>query len=54
MEKLGLKTKLYGTRDELSNLLIHALLSTEQQQVYKLWLENTNEIIAICIERNKF
>ena len=59
MEKhkpLALKTLLTDTKNQLMNKLLyeHDSLSVSEQKVYADWLNNINEIITICTERNKF
>lgn len=54
MEKLLLKNKLYATRDNLTKIIIEGKKTPDELQVYKLWLEHTQSLIDVCIDRNKF
>lgn len=54
-KSLLLKRKLYGTKKHLREKLQEdAKLSLEQRKIYDKWLNNINEIIDICIDRNRF
>ena len=55
--KLLLKRKLLSTRDMIKGVLESPLandLSIKEKKIYSSWLTNTEELINICIERNKF
>lgn len=52
---LLLKRKLYGTKKHLrEKLQDNPNMSLEQRKIYDKWLNNINEIIDICIDRNRF
>lgn len=55
--KLLLKRKLLSTRDMIKGVLESPLandLSIKEKKIYQSWLDNTEELIKICVERNKF
>lgn len=55
--KLLLKRKLLSTRDMIKGVLESPVandLSIKEKKIYNSWLANTEEIIKICEERNKF
>lgn len=55
--KLLLKRKLLSTRDMIKGVLdspVANSLSIKEKKIYASWLSNTEEIIKICEERNKF
>lgn len=55
--KLLLKRKLLSTRDGIKSLLespISNNLTINEKKIYNSWLSNTEELIKICEERNKF
>ena len=53
---LMLKKTLTDTKNHVMNKLIYERekLSADEQRVYSEWLNSINEIINICVERNKF
>ena len=55
--KLLLKRKLLSTRDNIKGILESPMSNNfpiEVRKVYGSWLNNINELITICEERNKF
>ena len=54
-KSLLLKRKLYGTKKELRDKIQrNQNMPLEEAKIYNEWLNNINEIIDICIDRNRF
>lgn len=53
---LELKNSLYNKKEELQSKLISSKenLSANERIIYSQWLQFTQDIIAICVNRNKF
>lgn len=50
---LELKTKLLKDKDYIETRLSLSKDTTETS-VLKLWLKHTNELIDVCVKRNRF
>lgn len=54
-KSLLLKRKLYGTKRQLREKLQEKPnMSLEQVKIYHKWLDNIDELIDICLDRNRF
>ena len=55
-KKFALKNKLIDTKNKLSHRLIYDSnrLSIQERQVLSEWLDDVNQMIEICKERNRF
>jgi len=55
-KSLMLKKTLMDSKNKIMHKLIYERdkMSVNEEKIYSEWLNNINEIINICVERNKF
>ena len=54
MPKITLKQKLQCEREKLMLTLLKKDLEPNMRSIYEQSLQSINDIIAICVERNRF
>ena len=54
LKKLELKKKLYAERERLMNELMHANVPLEVRKANNQSLQAINDMIDICVARNRF